>query len=71
MTVDALARHNKDHDGEDAVSMATDTDQRTMGTFKTWATNWTECTNMTFSKVHRYWGSNSALHKEVYIIQQS
>lgn len=45
--------------------MVTDSDQQTMGTFKTWATNWTDCTNATFSKVHRYWSSNSALHKEV------
>ena len=34
-------------------------------TFQTWATNWTDCTNTTFSKVHRHWGSNNAMQKEV------
>ncbi|KAL4231185.1 pre-rRNA processing protein [Mactra antiquata] len=65
LTMDALAEHDKSEAGNDVESMATDSDQQTMGTFKTWATNWTECTNTTFSKVHRYWASNSALHKEI------
>lgn len=68
LTVDALAKHDKGEANQDAVSMATDSDTQTlgtMGTFKTWATNWTDCTNTTFSKVHRYWSSNSAAHKEV------
>jgi hypothetical protein len=34
-------------------------------TFRSWATNWSDCTNATFNKVHRYWKSNSSLHKEV------
>jgi ribosomal RNA-processing protein 12 len=44
----------------DAVS-----DGHTIGgkTFATWATNFTDCTNATFSRVLRY--SDSALHKEV------
>ncbi|XP_045190399.2 RRP12-like protein [Mercenaria mercenaria] len=65
LTVDALAKHDKSQGENDAESMVTDSDQQTMGTFKTWATNWTDCTNATFSKVHRYWSSNSALHKEI------
>ncbi|WAR21706.1 RRP12-like protein [Mya arenaria] len=65
LTVDALVKHDKSHSSTDVESMATESDQQTMGTFKTWATNWTDCTNTTFSKVHRYWSSNSALHKEI------
>lgn len=65
LTVDAVEKHDRSQRENDAESMVTDSDQQTMGTFKTWATNWTECTNTTFSKVHRYWSSNSALHKEV------
>lgn len=40
-------------------------DGRTIGgkSFATWVTNWTDCTNATFSQVLRY--SNSSLHKEV------
>lgn len=34
-------------------------------TFKSWASNWSDCTNATFNKVHKYWQSNSALHKEI------
>ena len=64
LTVDALQKHDKDQDSQ---SMSVDSDQQTSGTFKTWATNWTECTNTTFTKVHRLWASNSALHKEVSI----
>ena len=66
LTVDALAKHdNKDGDTEMASDGASDTQSFAGKTFNTWATNWTECTNTTFSKVHRYWQSNSALHKEV------
>lgn len=65
LTVDALAKHDQSHAENDGESMVSDSDQQTAGTFKTWATNWTECTNTTFSKVHRYWSSNSSLHKEI------
>lgn len=40
-------------------------DNESIDTFKSWASNWSDCTNATFNKVHRYWRSNSALHKEV------
>ena len=63
LTVDALAKH--DETNEELGADGLESDQQTAGTFKTWATNWTECTNVTFNKVHRYWSSNSALHKEV------
>jgi ribosomal RNA-processing protein 12 len=37
-------------------------------TFRSWASDWSACTNATFNKVHRYWRSNSALHKEVFLL---
>ncbi|KAK3094601.1 hypothetical protein FSP39_003915 [Pinctada imbricata] len=72
LTVDALAKHDEkqvDRDGDTIVSDK-DVDIRSAAgkTFNTWATNWTECTNATFSKVHRYWACNSALHKEILAI---
>ena len=49
--------------GDDAKSMISETDSA--DTFRSWASNWSDCTNATFNRVHRYWKSNSALHKEV------
>lgn len=67
MTVDALAKHDAAENDADGDAILSDVDSRSQGgfTFNTWASNWTECTNITFSRVHRYWRSNSALHKEV------
>lgn len=71
LTVDAIAQHDAKHAedemvlGEDAFSDTQSAGATSAKTFKTWATNWTDCTNATFGKVHRYWSSNSALHKEV------
>ena len=47
----------------DAKSIMSDADSA--DTFRSWASNWSDCTNATFNKVHKYWRSNSALHKEV------
>lgn len=74
LTMDALAKHDESqfsHDtdsnqgGFDKMSAS---DKLSIGakTFNTWATNYTECTNATFNKVHRYWASNTAYHKEVW-----
>ncbi|CAC5426030.1 RRP12 [Mytilus coruscus] len=76
LTVDALAKHDEDHFSKDTDSLQegfeklSTSDKISVGakTFNTWATNYTECTNVTFNKVHRYWSSNSALHKEVIAI---
>lgn len=46
----------------DALSQASSFDAVT---FKTWASNYTDCSNIAFSRVHRLWNSSSALHKEV------
>ncbi|XP_074641768.1 RRP12-like protein isoform X2 [Tubulanus polymorphus] len=67
LTIDAITKHNQAHrdtdpavdiDNEDAISDHAKT-------FNTWATNWTDCTNATFSRVHRFWSSNSEMHKEL------
>ncbi|XP_061180059.1 RRP12-like protein isoform X1 [Saccostrea echinata] len=68
LTVDALAKHDEeqaDKDGDVSLRAESDIVSAAGKTFNTWATNWTECTNTTFSRVHRYWASNSAFHKEV------
>ncbi len=49
-----------DDDAKSFLSDATTND-----TFRSWASNWSDCTNATFNRVHRYWQSNSSLHKEV------
>ena len=72
LTQEALAKHDADAgdidlDGDVEFADAGSSAGQSVGgkTFSTWATNWTECTNATFSKVHRYGNSNSALHKEM------
>lgn len=59
LTVEALQKH------EGAEVDKIDLENADAKTFNTWATNWTECTNATFSRVHRLWHSNSALHREI------
>ena len=69
LTVEALAKHDaKEGDDEDVGMLDAQSEGRgTVGgrTMSTWASNWTDCTNATFGRVHRYWSSSSALHKEV------
>lgn len=73
LTVDALKLHNELQAGpleiagsrkdacmeEDAGEAFSD---RTSGTF---LSGLSDCSNLTFRKVQRYWESNSAAHKEV------
>lgn len=65
LTVGALAKHDQSH-GEDVTMSDSMSDSRSQSaaTFQTWASNWTDCTNTTFGRVHRYWTSGSAFHKE-------
>ena len=72
--MDALAKHDADtidtDDLDKDVSFSeagTESQSISAKTFNTWATNWTDCTNTSFNKVHRYWPSNSSMHKEVSI----
>ncbi|XP_075072014.1 RRP12-like protein [Mixophyes fleayi] len=72
LTVDALKLHNDlqsgslsvqkrpDVDMEDEVEMAT-----TLKSGGTFLSGLSDCTNLTFGKVQRYWESNSAAHKEI------
>ena len=64
LTLSALAKH-------DAQCMdigSSDVDTQSVASFNTWATNFTNTTNATFSKVNRYWSSGSAFHNEVLAI---
>ncbi|XP_053477234.1 RRP12-like protein [Ictalurus furcatus] len=73
LTVDALKLHNelqagslerKQEDGglEDVMEETTALTERTSGTF---LSGLSDCSNLTFRKVQRYWESNSAAHKEI------
>uniref|UniRef100_W5L078 Ribosomal RNA processing 12 homolog n=1 Tax=Astyanax mexicanus TaxID=7994 RepID=W5L078_ASTMX len=68
LTVDALKLHNELQTGTlerggdgDAMEEAAFT-ERTSGTF---LSGLSDCSNLTFRKVQRYWESNSAAHKEI------
>ena len=75
LTVEALAKHDATQLGHadrdiraDSQSIGSN-DGKSFGTFNTFASNWTDCTNATFSRVHRHWGANAtAYHKEVEIL---
>lgn len=60
--LDSMSMNNIDLN-VDNKSMISDNDSE--DTFRSWASNWSDCTNATFNKVHKYWRSNSALHKEI------
>ncbi|XP_062852235.1 RRP12-like protein [Trichomycterus rosablanca] len=71
LTVDALKLHNELQSGsldssrdvvEDAMEEPTALSERTSGTF---LSGLSDCSNLTFRKVQRYWDSNSADHKEI------
>uniref|UniRef100_A0A672PW52 Uncharacterized protein n=1 Tax=Sinocyclocheilus grahami TaxID=75366 RepID=A0A672PW52_SINGR len=58
LTVDALKLHNELQAG----SLQRTLTEKTSGTF---LSGLSDCSNLTFRKVQRYWESNSAAHKEV------
>ncbi|GAA6107350.1 RRP12-like protein [Tachysurus ichikawai] len=71
LTVDALKLHNelqagsleRKKDGlEDVMEETEALTERTSGTF---LSGLSDCSNLTFRKVQRYWESNSAAHKEI------
>ena len=62
LTVEALQQHNtstSDDRALDSISDAGSIGGHSANTFKTWASNWTDCTNATFSKVHSRFNANS------------
>lgn len=61
--LDAQSMGKTDPINFDAKSVISDAESA--DTFRSWASNWSDCTNATFNKVYKYWNSNSALHKEV------
>lgn len=66
-TLTAAALAKLDASNEQMSVEGSEFDATSIGgnTFKTFATNFTECTNVTFNQIHRLWTSNSALHKEM------
>uniref|UniRef100_A0A671YLZ9 Ribosomal RNA processing 12 homolog n=1 Tax=Sparus aurata TaxID=8175 RepID=A0A671YLZ9_SPAAU len=58
LTVDALKLHNELQAGPLEIAFS----DRTSGTF---LSGLSDCSNLTFRKVQRYWESNSAAHKEI------
>ncbi|XP_014673956.1 PREDICTED: RRP12-like protein, partial [Priapulus caudatus] len=67
LTTDALKKHNESiEDGEQSAA-GVNADQETFSakSQSTILTSWTDCSNQSFSKVHRLWKSNSATHKEI------
>lgn len=74
LTVDAVKLHNELQSGSlrlgksEASEMAVEEEEAPALTEKSSATflsGLSDCTNVTFSKVQRFWDSNSAAHKEV------
>lgn len=77
LTVDAVKLHNELQSGSLRLERASDSAQfrmeedsaeeaateKSSGTF---LSGLSDCTNITFSKVQRFWESNSAAHKEVW-----
>uniref|UniRef100_A0A452VA23 Ribosomal RNA processing 12 homolog n=1 Tax=Ursus maritimus TaxID=29073 RepID=A0A452VA23_URSMA len=58
LTVDAVKLHNELQSGSLRLALT----EKSSGTF---LSGLSDCTNVTFSKVQRFWESNSAAHKEI------
>lgn len=69
LTTEALAKFDPTHhfklNDAELMDIGGDNDNQSIASFESWASNWSDCTNATFNKVHKYWRSNSAMHKEV------
>ena len=55
----------QEHDGESGMELDGGHPESDAKTFNTWATSFTNCTNLTFSRVHNQWNLNNAVHKQV------
>lgn len=56
--------HERDFDDE-TISVRSGTTNRSSSTFKTFATGFSNCSNVSFSKLYRGFTPNSALHREM------
>ncbi|KAG8551238.1 hypothetical protein GDO81_004020 [Engystomops pustulosus] len=72
LTVDALKLHNDLQSGSFSVHKKPEEDMEedaemavTEKSGATFLSGLSDCTNLTFGKVQRYWESNSAAHKEI------
>ena len=76
LTSEALKKHNailgEKHDDREMVRDDDDdgdqTYDGTLNTFKTFASNWSDCSNVSFSRLLNGFRSDSAIHKEMLAI---
>ena len=54
--------NNDDGDNDDAMTLG-----QTEKTFETFASDWTQCTNMSFGKLMRSFSTNNAHHREMLV----
>ncbi|XP_076800293.1 RRP12-like protein [Clavelina lepadiformis] len=65
LTTEALKIHNEMANDKTVSTIMDGTDNESVGTFGTFLSGLSDCTNATFGKIQRYWLNNSAKHKEV------
>ena len=65
MTSQALAQLNAANNEHQFDSKSLISDNESVGTFESWASQWSDCTNATFNRIHNFWRSNSSMHKEI------
>ncbi|KAI3387478.1 hypothetical protein SNEBB_003054 [Seison nebaliae] len=61
LTEDNLNKFNEDTDG--TSRLVDDDDMRSVSSFQSWASSWTNCTTAQFNNVFRVWHKNSSLQK--------
>jgi hypothetical protein len=75
LTVESLLKHQtllgEDVDPQKSVNGVDQDDAMTLGqtekTFETFASDWTQCTNMSFGKLMRSFSTNNAHHREMLV----
>ncbi|PIO13614.1 hypothetical protein AB205_0006280, partial [Aquarana catesbeiana] len=69
LTVDAVKLHNDLQSGSLSIQKRPEEEEEEMAVTErsgaTFLSGLSDCTNITFNKVQRFWESNSAAHKEV------
>jgi ribosomal RNA-processing protein 12 len=75
LTAESLLKHQtllgEDVDSRKSAGMNDDDDALTLGqtekTFETFASDWTQCTNVSFGKLMRSFSTNNAHHREMLV----
>ena len=77
LTAESLLKHQTllgEDVSDDPKKSLTDDDALTLGqtekTFETFASDWTQCTNMSFGKLMRSFSTNNAHHREMLVSVQ-